>query len=109
MLFGLRMDERLRKRYQILTSLLTEARNLLGSSVDRSNRVTERLASVEEFIEHREFEVALDILQDVGGEFECPASFWRRLKQANDVMGLKKHRNYLRGEYRNARKREGAA
>ena len=103
------MDERLRKRFEILQSLLTEARDDLDLPTTRPSWVDERLASFAEFMDHREFELALDVLQDVGGEFDCSATFWRRLKQASDVMGLDDRRNYLRGEYRKALKREGAA
>ncbi len=101
------MDERLRKKYEVLTSVLTDARSNLELPEGRPNWIDERLASFDEFIEHREFELAFDMLQDVGGEFECPVSFWRRLKQASDVMGLgKDRRDYLRNEYRNALNRE---
>jgi hypothetical protein len=103
------MDERLRKRYEILASLLTGARGELDIPEDRPNWIDERLASFDEFMEHQEFELALDMLQDVGGEFECSALFWRKLKQATDVMGLEDRRNYLRSEYKEAKNREDAA
>lgn len=103
------MDERLRTRYEILQSLLTEARGDLDLPTERPSWVDERLSSFTEFMDHREFELALGALQDVGGEFECSVLFWRRLKQASDVMGLDDRRNYLRNEYRKALKRTGAA
>lgn len=92
------MNEHLRKRHEILTALLTEAHDQLRTSAELSGRVSKRLAPVNELVEHREFEVALDILQDIGGEFACPASFWRKLKQATDAMGLEKRRDYLRSQ-----------
>ena len=103
------MDERLTKRREILRSLLTEAQNDLNLPPDQPEWIAERLASVAEFVDHHEFEVALDVLADIGGGFECSSRFWRRLKQAADVMGLDDWRHYLRGEYRTALKREGTA
>ena len=52
------MDEHLRKRYEILTSLLTEARKELEVPEDRPGWISERLVSFDEFMEHREFELA---------------------------------------------------
>ena len=102
------MDERLWKRYEILRSLLLEARSEIDPN-ESAGLGGGRLASSTEFMEHREFELALDTLQDVGGEYECSVTFWRRLKQAADVMGLDDRRNHLRSRYRNTLKRTGAA
>jgi hypothetical protein len=46
------------------------------------------LARYHEFLEHNEFELALDTLEEIGNLVACRGGFWRDLERAAENMAL---------------------
>ncbi len=93
------MDERLIKQWEITERLLREAATELSG---------DPVADFEDYLAHNELGLALDALicEASKRDPQPSAAFWRRLRQAADVMGLAKHRNDLRHHFRTALARE---
>lgn len=74
-------DERLLELWRVTGSLLRQA------AADLTH--TPEFAECDEFLQHNELELALDVLEEAGHHHEVPPTFWRNLKEAAEVMGLR--------------------
>jgi hypothetical protein len=86
------MNERLIKQWQVTEALLREAAAELPDAKD--------LAACENFLNHNEFELALDVLEDAGHGQQVSREFWWNLKKAAEVMGLRERYASLREQVR---------
>ena len=89
------MDERLAKQWAVIEQLLREAAVQV--------QLTPYFAEFEDFLGHNELEIALDTLAAAGEECSVSPEYWRLLKQAADVMGLKAKAAEFRHKRRAAR------
>jgi hypothetical protein len=79
-------DVELRKRWMISRTLLERARRALP--VSAKQKYVAQLARYDEFLEHNEFELALDALEEIGHIVACRGGFWRDLERAAENMRL---------------------
>ena len=86
------IDERLLKRWKITRTLLSEAAKQLSAA--------DGFALYEEYIEHNELELALSTLEDLAKHTPVDSAFWRNLKRAADVMGLRERSMAFRQQAR---------
>ncbi len=90
------MDERLQKQWQVTRALLTDAATQVS--------LVEGFSNYQEYVEHNELELALNVLVSLGELGSVNPSFWRNLKKAAEVMGLQSHYAGLRKKIHSARK-----
>ncbi len=74
------MDERLVKRWEILTKILSGAAEDLHA--------TDYFAECMHFIEHNEFELALNVLEAAGRKLQLGHDYWHALKKSAEIMDL---------------------
>ena len=79
-------DVELLKRWMVSPTLLERARRALPDGCEQ--RYETQLARYREFLEHSEFELALDALEEIGHLVACRGGFWRDLERAAENMGL---------------------
>ncbi|MES2674451.1 MAG: hypothetical protein V4660_09425 [Pseudomonadota bacterium] len=79
------LDE-LEKKWKITTALLNEARALLC----QYQNVLKYIAEYDEYLDHNELELALDMLEQAALESSStpPKEIWLKLKEAAESMGL---------------------
>ena len=87
------VEVKLIKRRKATRCLLERAQSFLPTNVsensgdDRAHDLG-TLAAFKDFLDHDEFELALDQLQALGELNDCQGGFWRSLERAAQVMGL---------------------
>ncbi len=76
----------LEKKWKISTALLAEARAILCEC----QGVGKYIAEYDEYLDHNEFEIALDMLEEAAVEATSkpPKEVWLKLKEAAISMGL---------------------
>jgi hypothetical protein len=79
-------DVKLQKSWSVSRTLLERARRALP--VGSEQEYVNQLARYREFLEHYEFEIALDTLEELGHLVSCRGGFWRDLERAAENMGL---------------------
>ena len=79
-------DPKLVKSWKITETLLERARRSLPAGHEQEHAA--RLIQYWEFLEHNEFELALDVLEDVGHRISARGGFWRDLERAAENMGM---------------------
>jgi hypothetical protein len=92
----------LRKRWMVSRTLLERARRALPVGCDQ--KYVTQLVRYHEFLEHDEFERALDTLEEIGHLVSCRGGFWRDLERAAENMGLVDKLPALRKAYLDAPK-----
>lgn len=80
--------------------LLESARRALP--VEHSPACHALLDQYEQFLEHNEFELALDQLEAIGSLAPCRGGYWRDLERAARVMGLTNRIPELRRKFMEA-------
>jgi AraC-like DNA-binding protein len=84
------MDAREQKRVEVLSSVLGDAIAALKIvSVDLARSISDR-----------QYEQALRLLMIAGDEQGMPSHYWRSVKQAADVLGLKDVADFARAKRR---------
>ena len=82
-------DAELIKSWKITETLLERARHALPDApVQHEQERAALLARYQEFLEHNELELALDILEELGRLISARGGFWRDLERAAENMGL---------------------
>jgi hypothetical protein len=79
-------DAELVKSWKITETMLERARHALPKLDDREHAAL--LTQYREFLEHNEFGLALDILEELGHLVSARGGFWRDLERAAGNMGL---------------------
>jgi len=77
-------DAKLVKSWRITETLLEHARHALPVQPESAALLTR----YREFMDHNEFELALDILEELGHLTSARGGFWRDLERAAENMGL---------------------
>jgi len=93
-------DAKLVKSWKISRTLLERARHALP--VRHAPEHAALLTRYREFMEHNEFELALDILEELGRLTSARGGFWRDLEQAAESMGLTERLPALRKAFAEA-------
>jgi len=89
------MNARLVKQWEVVAGLLAEAASQVSS--------LDGYSQYQEYVGHNEFELALNVLEDLGEQASVNAAFWQSLKKAAEVMGLQSHYTALRQKVRACR------
>jgi len=78
--------EELERKWKITITLLSEARALLC----QCQGVGKYIAEYDEYLDHNELEIALDMLEEAAVETtsKLPIEVWLKLKEAAESMGL---------------------
>lgn len=77
----------IRKHWKVVEVQLRQASEFLQEP--ESFSIPEReLQDYEDYIDHNEFELAIDELSHLAKKFGCKSGFWRRLKKPAIQMGL---------------------
>jgi hypothetical protein len=78
--------EELEKKWKITITLLSEARAVLC----QCQGVGKYIAEYDEYLDHNELEIALDMLEEAAVEAASkpPKEVWLKLKEAAESMGL---------------------
>ncbi|MGW0390348.1 hypothetical protein ACWDYJ_05480 [Streptomyces sp. NPDC003042] len=74
---------------------ILEAASLLvpeGAATEKDVTVSD----VWEYLAHDEWEVALDLLEELGDEWSAPSGFWEELERAAGMLGLERSREWCR-------------
>lgn len=97
---AVQMNKRLEKQWKVTIAVLNEAR----SSLQESEEIEKFINEYEEFLEHNELELALDMLEEAGLEARHKPSrdFWFNLKKAAEIMGLENRYDFYREKMRNS-------
>lgn len=83
--------------------ILEAASLLVPESVATDNDVT--ASDVWDHLAHDEWEVALDLLQELGDAWTAPVGFWDELERAAEALGFERSRQWCR--WREAETRSG--
>ena len=81
---AINMDDRLLKRWEITRSVLGTAASQIVE--------TEHYDQYREYLDHNEFELALDVLEDAGIASNVNKEYWHYCKKAAEIMGLDRAR-----------------
>lgn len=100
-----KQEIKLWKQNQQTATHLRHARQQLELPEAVPKRVAELLPQFNEYLDHNELEIALDVLQEVGEEIPCRGGYWRTLERAAILMGLHERAAYFREQFRAASKR----
>jgi hypothetical protein len=80
---------KLRKSWKITETLLERARRALPASfAAHEQQYAALLIQYGEFVAHNEFELALNVLEELGDLVSCRGGFWRNLERAAENMSL---------------------
>jgi hypothetical protein len=93
------VDERLLKQWKATATLLSAA---AAEVLDAPG-----YSEYQDYVEHNELELALNVLEDIGSSTSASATFWWNLRKAAQVMGLKSRYASLRNHFRNASRAAG--
>jgi hypothetical protein len=74
------------KRWKTTEVLLERARQALPPSISLEHAGL--LSQYREFLEHNEFELSLDVLEELGHLVSARGGFWRDLERAAECMEL---------------------
>lgn len=85
------------KSWMYVQSKLRLARTLLDDSSPKSE-----LQSFEEYLDHNELELAMDELDWIGQQCDCPGGFWRNLERAANAMKLTERAKEFRQRFQDA-------
>ncbi|WP_030291024.1 hypothetical protein [Streptomyces katrae] len=77
-----------------VVGMLEAASLLVPEGVATEDDVT--VSEVWEYLAHDEWEVALDLLEGLGGAWSAPPGFWDDLERAADMMGFERSREWCR-------------
>ncbi len=84
----------LHNRRMDVVGMLEAASLLVPEGVATEDDVT--VSEVWEYLAHDEWEVALDLLEGLGGAWSAPPGFWDDLERAADMMGFERSREWCR-------------
>ena len=83
------VDPLLIKRWKVTEAILGRARrHLLRALPETSEGLAHQLRQFDEYIDHNELELAMEVLADIGVEHQCRGAFWRNLERAAESMEL---------------------
>ena len=95
------MDIKTWKIWKVIIAHLRSAQQALPVSTSDNQAEYQRLTKdFEEYLEHNELELALNMLEELGELNLCRGGFWRRMQQAASAMGLDERIEEYRVEYR---------
>lgn len=97
---------RLQKSWRVTTAYLRRAASALPEFPgDELERCSYLFSEYEQYLEHNEFELALDMLEELGAMLPCRGGYWRELERAAENMGLSERVPALREEFSEAVRR----
>ena len=76
-------------------------------SLDEQEEYARTIQSYEEYLDHNELELALDMLEEVSEIVFCGSLFWEHLAQAAEQMRLVERARVFRQQSAHAKQREG--
>lgn len=96
-------DLKLIKSWKVTEALLERAKRALPEpTAENKEEYQNLLSKYRQFLEHNELELALDILEELGGLVHCRGGFWRDLERAAENMNLKDRVPKLRKKFSEA-------
>ena len=96
-------DPELIKSWKVTETLLERARRALPEpTAENKEEYQNLLSEYNQFLEHNELELALDMLEELGGLVHCRGGFWRDLERAAENMDLKDRITKLRKKFSEA-------
>ena len=92
--------EELEKKWKVTVALLSEARAILCEC----QGVGKYIAEYDEYLDHNELELALDMLEEAALEAtsRLPKEIWEKLKEAAKSMGLEDRCEFYNQQIRNS-------
>ena len=96
------MESKLEKQWKLTIAELESARGYIPPE-GLDDELAKYLHEYNEFLEHNELELALDMLEEIGESMSLPEEFWRSAKKSAEIMGLEKRYTYYLEKIRNAR------
>ncbi len=94
------------KRWKVAAAHLEHARGLLPSpSANVPAEYGRLLSDYRSYLEHKELELALNRLQELGDLVPCCGGFWRNLERAAQTMRLHDRMPYFRQRFEQAGKK----
>jgi hypothetical protein len=84
------VSDELRRSWLLTEQHLRDARELLPLLVREEDLVA--LTQFDEFLEHNEYGLACEVLNDLANGTECGEQFWQKLSLAAETMGLSAER-----------------
>jgi predicted house-cleaning noncanonical NTP pyrophosphatase (MazG superfamily) len=73
------------KQWKATATLLQRARRTI---TDQSAQVSKLQKEFDEYLEHNELELAMNMLEEIAELIPCRGGFWRDLERAAQMMGL---------------------
>ena len=95
----IKKDIKLWKQHRVSTAHLQHARQQLELPETVPARVGELLNWFDEYLDHNELELALDMLEEIGGLIPCRGGYWRTLERAAESMDLQERVPYFREQF----------
>lgn len=94
-------DASLQKRWKVTEVLLERAKRALPTPAKAQEKdYAALLAQYQQFLDHNELELALDMLEELGDLAPCRGGYWRDLARAAENMGLKERVPELERRFR---------
>jgi Tfp pilus assembly protein PilF len=94
------MDLLLLQQWKMIASLLRRAQNRLPTPCEEAREEFERAVAVAmDYLDHNEFELALDSLTDAAEHVPSRGGVWRDLERAAQAMELHAKAAYLRQKF----------
>ncbi len=84
------------KQWRVTSALLQRARRAIQ---DSSEQFAKFAKEFDEYIQHNELELAMDMLQEMSELASCRGGFWRDLERAAKTMGLEHRAKYFRSRF----------
>ena len=98
-------DEKLTKHWKIVEIQLRQAAMFLHEP-SRFTIEDRELDDYRHYVDHNEFELAMDELAGIAEEFGCKSGFWRRLKKVAIQMNLSEKADHYELQFHNALSRD---
>jgi hypothetical protein len=88
------------KSWKVTEAHLRHARKRLSQPLkEKQENFQNLLRFYENYLEHNELELALDVLEELGQLTSCQGSFWRDLERAAATMGLTHKASQLHAKF----------
>ena len=87
-------DEKLQKIWMTAAAKLRHARQMLPGDVSPAE-----LTQFDEYLDHKELELALQELEQIGRKYKCLGGFWRNMQRVADTMNLTQDAECYRQEF----------
>ena len=87
-------DSELWKQWKVTATNLRRARQMLPENI-----AAEQIVEFEQYLDHNELGLAMDVLESIGRSCDCPGGFWRNMQRAAETMKLTDRFNQYQIEF----------